>query len=325
MNIDTNDHNNQTIRERSRVIETPAGMPDTALLSNSKDVGLYLGDEIKAIKYYNGYWWVMLERHVIVLQLGTLKIVQVYSNSGCKWQSAFAVTPYGICVADKTKITLLPSGEELTFLKRESYQALSFFECNMGYDKKMNELRFMPDPANQSGTETVGAWLEWIYSFSNKSWRRYVKTVAGFTRLTASNYHLNKYNAVEYCWSIYATGTSYYTVLELSQALTQTNWASAVKTKEYDHDLPNNEKIFGSGYLVHKSSGTITAEIYLNGSTTVYKTDTIAASSTSFTSSQISLNVQCKYLALRFTTAAGSTVEYKEFEIPDSEITVLDR
>jgi hypothetical protein len=319
-NIDTKDENDQTIRERSRVIETSPGMADTALLSNSKDVGLYLGDEIKAIKYYNGYWWVMMERHVIVLQLGTLKIVQAYSDSGCKWQSAFAITPYGICVADKTKITLLPSGEEITFPKRETYQTLTFFECNMGYDKKMNELRFMPDPSHPADT-----WLEWVYSFSNKSWRRYIKIVAGFTNFTASNYHLNKHNATEYCWSILAAGTNYYYVLELSEDLGQTNWASAIKTGEYDHDLPNNEKIFGAGYLVHKSSGTITVEIYLDGSSTIYSTREVSASASSFNSSQIDFNVQCKYLSLRFTTASGTTVEYKEFEIPNSEIEVLDR
>lgn len=319
-NIDTKDDNDQTIRERSRIIETSAGMPDTALLSNSKDVGLYLGDEIKAIKYYNGYWWVMMERHVLVIQPGTLRIVQAYSNSGCKWQSAFAVTPYGMCVADETKITILPSGEELTFLKRETYQALTFFECNMGYDKKMNELRFMPDSSHPGD-----AWLEWVYSFSNKSWRRYIKTTAGFTTFTASNYHLNNYNASEYCWSLVTAGTTYYYVLEISEDITQTSWATAIKTKEYDHDFPNNEKQFGSGYLVHKSSGTITVEIYLDGSSTAYGTREISASSSSFTSSEIQLNVQCKFLELRFTTVATTTVEYKEFRIPNEEITVLDR
>ena len=147
-NIDTKDGNDQTVREHSRVIETPAGMPDTFLLSKSKDVGIFEGDEIMAIADYQNNWWVMKERNIHVLQKGTLRTLSQFKGIGCRWMHAFVVTPWGLCVADEAGIFLLPSGEELSFPIRGTYQALTFFNPILTYSHLNKQIHFVPDTSS---------------------------------------------------------------------------------------------------------------------------------------------------------------------------------
>ncbi len=164
-NIDTKDENDQTVREHSRVIETPAGMPDTFLLSKSKDVGIFEGDEIMAIADYQNNWWVMKERNIHVLQKGTLRTLAQFKGIGCRWMHAFVVTPWGLCVADEAGIFLLPSGEELSFPVRGTYQALTFFNPILTYSHLNKQLHFVPDTSS-----VTSAML--TFDMQNKGWMK---------------------------------------------------------------------------------------------------------------------------------------------------------
>ena len=165
-NIDTKDENNQTVREHSRVIETPAGMPDTFLLSKSKDVGIFEGDEIMVIADYQNNWWVMKERNIHVLQKGKqLRTLAQFKGIGCRWMHAFVVTPWGLCVADEAGIFLLPSGEELSFPIRGTYQALTFFNPILTYSHLNKQIHFVPDTSS-----VTSAML--TFDMQNKGWMK---------------------------------------------------------------------------------------------------------------------------------------------------------
>ena len=164
-NIDTKNENDQTVREHSRVIETPAGMPDTFLLSKSKDVGIFEGDEIMAIADYQNNWWVMKERNIHVLQKGTLRTLSQFKGIGCRWMHAFVVTPWGLCVADESGIFLLPSGEELSFPIRGTYQALTFFNPILTYSHLNKQIHFVPDTSS-----VTSAML--TFDMQNKGWMK---------------------------------------------------------------------------------------------------------------------------------------------------------
>ncbi len=164
-NIDTKDENDQTVREHSRVIEMPAGMPDTALLKNSKDVGIFEGDEIMAHADYQNNWWVMKERNIHILQKGTLRTLGQFKGIGCRWMHSWVVTPWGLCVADESGIFLLPNRDELSFPIRATYQALTFFNPILTYSHLNKQLHFVPDTSS-----VTSAML--TFDLQNKGWMK---------------------------------------------------------------------------------------------------------------------------------------------------------
>ncbi len=162
-NIDTTDENDQTLREHSRVIETKAGTPDVFPLNQSKDVGIEEGDEAVAIASMLDNWWVLKERNIHVLQKRTLATVQVFPGVGCEWLHSFVVTPYGLIVADRAGLILLPDAVELTYPIRDTYQGLTFFNPTLGYSHLQKELYLIPDT---SGNGTTMYTLDMV----NQSW-----------------------------------------------------------------------------------------------------------------------------------------------------------
>ncbi|KKK62547.1 hypothetical protein LCGC14_3003240, partial [marine sediment metagenome] len=166
-NIDTTDENDQTLREVSRVIEMPAGMPDTALLTRSKDVGINEGDEIMALADFDGNWWVLKERNIHVLAKGSLANLGQFKGIGCRWMHSFVTTPWGLCVADEAGIYLLPSGfnEPLTFPVQATYQALTFFNPILTYSHKNHLLQFIPDTSSVTSVMMT-------FDMVNKGWMK---------------------------------------------------------------------------------------------------------------------------------------------------------
>lgn len=321
-NIDTKDENEQTIRERSRVIETQPGMPDIALLSMSKEIGLYSGDEIISIVYFNRSWWVLMERSVVVLQPGTLKELARYNGVGSKWSHANAATPFGLCVADESAITLFPAFEELTLPKRKSYQSLTLFEPTMAYSMKRKRLFIIPDTRGSALTEI------WVYSFETKSWSTETisstlvygnfVSIGSWGGSTVTAIHNEPEGLVE---GIVADRIS---TLQLGNLFSGNSETGEIKTKEYHNETPYLDKIFGNGYLSYKSSAQeLLVEVYRDGESIPFKTIHLDAAS-SLINVPVPLNVQCKLLALNFKGTAN-TLEVEEFIVPDSEITTLDR
>ena len=314
-NVDTTDENDQSQRERGRVYESPDGMPDTFLLTRSKDVGIHQGDQIKAIKHFGGNWWVMMERNVVVLEPGSLTEVERFNKVGLKWETAFAATKHGLAIADENKITLLPSGEELTFPKRDSYQSLSFLGSTMGYSIKQDELYFI------GKTGLLNQEL-WVFSFRNNSWRR--ETIPTVTAATGRVYTnivsnlLHNEPEVIYVTPITFTAIAYQFNSEADSS------TGEIKTKEYHLGKPYEFKGIRNGYLSYRStSQTVIVEAFLNGSTTAHYSKDFAASS-SMTNIQIGFKIEFKLVSFRFTSTA-TDFEIEEFIVPDEEITFLDR
>lgn len=164
-NIDTKDENDQTVREHSRVIETPAGMPDTFLLTRSKDVGIFEGDEVMAIADYQNNWWVMKERNIHVLQKNTLKTLAQFKGIGCRWMHSWVITPWGLCIADEAGIFLLPGRDELSFPIRATYQGLTFFNPILTYSHLNKQLHFVPDTSSVTSVMLT-------FDMKNKGWMK---------------------------------------------------------------------------------------------------------------------------------------------------------
>lgn len=319
-NIDTLDDNQQTIRERTRVMESPDGMPDVFTIVRSKDVGTNTADEIKAIKYYNGYWWVMMERNIVVLQPGTLKTVAQYNGVGCLWGGGNAVTPFGLCVADKSAITLLPGNKELTQKKRKTYRdtnvlgsgntTLVFHEPAMGYSLNGRSLYFMPDTSG--GDEDV-----WVYSFDNDGWTK-IDLVPDALYTGYSNFVLlAKNNEPDIALNV----TDIALVHRLNGTANGAAVTATILSKEYDLGHSHAQKTLRNGFLVYKSSTISYIKVYLDGATTAYKTIEIAIS-TDWSTIEVSLNVTAKTFTFGFE-GNGNTYEIDEFSIPDNEITIL--
>ncbi len=322
-NIDTKDENDQTIRERSRVIETQPGMPDTALLSMSKDVGLFSGDEIKAIKYYNGLWWVMLERGTIVLRPGTLREVARYPGIGTKWGNAHVATPYGLCMADEGGIIVLPSNEELTINKRITYQRLTLFEPALGYSRRERALYFIPDTREEAQKEM------WVYHFDIKAWSKQGET-AGTILYEYSNFvSVGSPHMASIGWEAFNEPESAsWNETNKRITLTQINNYGAshvgdkdIKTKEYDNGVLHKEKKFGKGDVSYLGNSLI-IEVYRDGEALPYKTLRPSAHPAMATE-QVDVNTQCRRITFEFK--AVGAFEMEDFYIPDEEITVIDR
>ena len=315
-NINFQDDNNQTIRERTRVAESSPGTPDTFTVAHTKDVGLYTGDKIIAIRYYNANWWILMERNVVVLQPVTLRKIAQYSGIGCKWGGGHVITPFGLAMADSSGISLLPSLEELSFPKRTAYQDITLFECAMTYSRQSKKLFFLPDTRAALGTK-----LElWVYSFDLKAWNREEMTL----EFGSGNFvDMGENDEPVFATANSITGGGSWLVAELRTTGGTSN-ESEIKSKEYALGLPFNNKIFGKGYLSYKSSSQeVTVEVYRNGETIPFKTIRIDASS-SLKTVEVLLNVTCKLISFGFKSVA-TDFEIEDFIIPPKEIIFLDR
>lgn len=312
-NVDTLDDNAQTSRERSRVYESPDGMPDTFILSKSKDLGIHQGDQVLAIKYFNRAWWVMMERNVVVLQPGTLVELHRFDKVGCKWGNAFVSTKHGLAIADESQITLLPSGDEISFPKRDSYQSLSFFNPSLGYSINQDELYFIPR-SGLDGTEM------WVYSFRTSGWRRVdIPTNSNgiaFTNLISNSLH----NEPEV---VYITMGDWKAIAYQLNSGTDSN-TGEIKTKDYHNGTPYLNKQFRNGYLSYRSSSQeVLVEVYLDGNALPAKPIHLDASS-SMINAQVPLNVTAKLVAFNFKSPA-TDFEIEEFVVAEKEITASDR
>jgi len=264
-NIDFKDENDQTIRERNRIIFTDNFKLDEAVVGTKfLDVGKNDGDEITALHSFQNRLYVFKTRNIYIYRIQSAQSVNFIlerhiAGTGCLHKHAVIDTPYGICFADNKQVSLLRGLEisELSLLIRDTYQGLSLNvnegALSLGYHGNINTLVVNYD---------FDATTMYAYNFDTQSWSKF----SGFSGQYQSQFVLDDTQELQ----TFNTGTKKVTNLFSSTSNDSTS-TMLLKTKRFDFGLPDQFKRFTKLHITYKGSGTGTAmsyKVYLDGSNT---------------------------------------------------------
>ena len=277
-NIDFEDENEQTLREKNRIVFTDNFKLDEAVVGTKYvDVGKNDGDEIVALESAQGRLYVLKSRNIYIYRIRSAQSVNFtlerhIPSVGTMHKHAVTETPYGLCVADKKQISLLSGTElsELSLLIRDTYQALTFNPGNgdvsLGYDGRHNML------IANIGTVMYG------YNFDTQSWAKLSSDVDTLQ----SNMILNDNQNVQ----VFDT-TSKRVENIMSGAQGGDSPTLLLKTKRFDFGLPDQFKRFTKLHVTYLSSGIPYFKVYIDGNSTSEGQIGMAAHSTLTTYSAV--------------------------------------
>ena len=264
-NIDFKDENDQTIRERNRIVFTDNFKLDEAVVGTKfLDVGKNDGDEITALHSFQNRLYVFKTRNIYIYRIQSAQSVNFIlerhiAGTGCLHKHAVIDTPYGICFADNKQVSLLRGLEisELSLLIRDTYQGLTLNvnegALSLGYHGNINTLVVNYD---------FDATIMYAYNFDTQSWSKF----SGFSGQYQSQFVLDDTQELQ----TFNTGTKKVTNLFSSTSNDSTS-TMLLKTKRFDFGLPDQFKRFTKLHITYKGSGTGTAmsyKVYLDGSDT---------------------------------------------------------
>jgi hypothetical protein len=272
-NIDFKDENDQTLREKNRIVFTDNFKLDEAVVGTKfVDVGKNDGDEITALHSAQGRLYVFKSRNIYIYRIQSSQSVNFIlerhiAGVGCLHKHAVVDTPYGICFADHRQVSLIRGTElsELSLLIRDTYQGLDL-EVNrgalaLGYHPLINTL-----VVNYS----YDAVTMYAYNFDTQSWSK-------FTSFNNSGKFQSQF-AISDDQELQSFNTSTNRVESLFRS--NSNDSASVlllKTKRYDFGLPEKFKRFTKLYVTYQSSsGTNAAfKIYIDGDDTEVMTESM--------------------------------------------------
>jgi len=264
-NIDFKDENDQTIREKNRIVFTDNFKLDEAVVGTKfVDVGKNDGDEITALHSFQNRLYVFKTRNIYIYRIQSAQSVNFIlerhiAGNGCLHKHAVIDTPYGICFADNKQVSLLRGLEisELSLLIRDTYQGLSLNvnegALSLGYHGNINTLVVNYD---------FDATTMYAYNFDTQSWSKF----SGFSGQYQSQFVLDETQELQ----TFNNGTKKVTNLFSSTSNDSTS-TMLLKTKRFDFGLPDQFKRFTKLHITYKGSGTGTAmsyKVYLDGSDT---------------------------------------------------------
>jgi hypothetical protein len=264
-NIDFKDENDQTIREKNRIVFTDNFKLDEAVVGTKfLDVGKNDGDEIIALHSAQNRLYVFKTRNIYIYRIQSSQSVNFIlekhiTGIGCLHKHAVVDTPYGICFADNKQVSLLRGLEisELSLLIRDTYQGLTLNvskgALSLGYHGNINTLVVNYD---------FDATIMYAYNFDTQSWSK----LNGFSGKFQSQFVLDDTQELQ------TFDTSTYKVTNLFSSTTNNATSTMLlKTKRFDFGLPDQFKRFTKLHITYKGSGTGTAmsyKVYLDGSDT---------------------------------------------------------
>ena len=297
-NVDTEDENQQTVRERSRVYYTPVYKPDEIDPRNYKDFGRNDGDQIIGLQTLDGRLYVLKERNIYVYNVSAGNEMNWYTERhyrgvGCVNKYLTVPTRYGVVCADERQVSLITPQEvvELTLPVRASWQALTLDGPSMVYAPKKNELIVLPD----ADSNDVNFW---IFNFDHRSW----------SKMTLDK-NIQKTNIVMGTDGngLYAENTGK-RIKKMNDSGTDNTATATIKTKQFDFGAPDIKKRFGRIYCTYKTddsgSDAMTVKCYLDGSGSASKTfSSEFPAKTAVTNVGAFINLVGKTLELEFTCA----------------------
>jgi hypothetical protein len=283
-NIDFKDENDQTLREKNRIVFTDNFKLDEAVVGTKfVDVGKNDGDEITVLHSAQNRLYVFKTRNIYIYRIQSAQSVNFIlerhiAGIGCLHKHAVIDTPYGICFADNKQVSLIRGTEvsELSLLIRDTYQALDLRinegALSLGYHANINTLVVNYD---------FDANTMYAYNFDTQSWSKF----DGFTGHYQSQFVLSDTQELQ----TYEGETKKVANVFSSTANDATS-TMLLKTKRYDFGLPDKFKRFTKLHITYKGSSTGTAmsyKVYIDGSDTASITQEMIEHSTLQTYSSI--------------------------------------
>ena len=272
-NIDFKDENNQTLREKNRIVFTDNFKLDEAVVGTKfVDVGKNDGDEITALHSAQGRLYVFKARNIYIYRIQSAQSVNFIlerhiAGVGCLHKHAVVDTPYGICFADHRQVSLIRGTElsELSLLIRDTYQGLSL-EVNRG----ALALGYHPLINNLVVNYSYDAVTMYAYNFDTQSWSK-------FTSFN-NNGKFQSHFAISDDQELQSFNTRTNIVESLFRSNSNDNSSVLLlKTKRYDFGLPEKFKRFTKLHVTYQSSsGTSAAfKIYIDGDATEVMTESM--------------------------------------------------
>jgi hypothetical protein len=296
-NIDFEDNNEQTIREKNRIVYTDDfKLDETQVGTHFIDVGLNDGDMITAMTSLQDRLFVLKERNVYVYRVAggsNFALEQHIAGIGCLHKHAYTFTPAGLCFADKKQVSLLSEGKvtELSFSIRDTYQALGFDPgsggMSLGYDSIMNTLFVSYDSTSEE-----------LYSF-NFDTRSWSKTDVSNLDGIQSNMVLDSSMRTQ----LYDTDSD---KVENVASGSTTTTTLAIKTKRYDFGLPEQFKRFTKLHLIYLSGTSVTVNIHIDGNSSIDLALTFASNTTLGVDSQ-RINLLGRSIEIQVTATNANT------------------
>lgn len=285
-NIDFKDENDQTLREKNRIVFTDNFKLDEAVVGTKfVDVGKNDGDEITVLHSAQNRLYVFKTRNIYIYRIQSAQsanfiLERHIAGIGCLHKHAVVDTPFGICFADHKQVSLLRGTEvsELSLLIRDTYQGLDATPntggFSLGYHPIINTLIF-----SYGFTDALA--IMYAYNFDTQSWSKF-DDFTGFYRsqfLVSDDQELQTLNL-----------NTDKVVNLFSSTSNDTSSTMKLKTKRYDFGLPDKFKRFTKLHITYKGSGTGTAmsyKVYIDGSETAAITQEMIEHSTLQTYSSI--------------------------------------
>jgi len=301
-NIDFKDENDQTIREKNRIVFTDNFKLDEAVVGTKfVDVGKNDGDEITALHSFQNRLYVFKTRNIYIYRIQSAQSVNFIlerhiAGTGCLHKHAVIDTPYGICFADNKQVSLLRGLEisEISLLIRDTYQGLDLQPnsggLSLGYHANINTLI-----VNYDSTATMYA-----YNFDTQSWSKF----DGHSGTFQSQFVMSDDQELQ------TFDTTSEKVENLFLSTTNENTSTIkLKTKRFDFGLPDQFKRFTKLHITYLGSGgasQLTVKAYIDGNTTESFTQTIADSTTLTTDSFV-INELGKSIEIEISGVASDT------------------
>ncbi len=301
-NIDFKDENDQTIRERNRIVFTDNFKLDEAVVGTKfVDVGKNDGDEITALHSFQNRLYVFKTRNIYIYRIQSAQSVNFIlerhiAGTGCLHKHAVTDTPYGICFADNKQVSLLRGLEisEISLLIRDTYQGLDLQPnsggLSLGYHANINTLI-----VNYDSTATMYA-----YNFDTQSWSKF----DGHSGTFQSQFVMSDDQELQ----TFDTTSEKVENLFVSTSNDATSTVK-LKTKRFDFGLPDQFKRFTKLHITYLGSGgasNLTVKAYIDGNTTESFTQEIADSTTLTTDSFV-INELGKSIEIEISGVASNT------------------
>lgn len=301
-NIDFKDENDQTIRERNRIVFTDNFKLDEAVVGTKfVDVGKNDGDEITALHSFQNRLYVFKTRNIYIYRIQSAQSVNFIlerhiAGTGCLHKHAVTDTPYGICFADNKQVSLLRGLEisELSLLIRDTYQGLDLQPnsggVSLGYHANINTLI-----VNYDSTATMYA-----YNFDTQSWSKF----DGHSGTFQSQFVMSDDQELQ----TFDTTSEKVENLFVSTSNESTSTVK-LKTKRFDFGLPDQFKRFTKLHITYLGGGAptnLTVKAYIDGNTTESFTQEIADSTTLTTDSFV-VNELGKSIEIEISGVASNT------------------
>ena len=273
-NVDVMDENEQTVNERGKILWTNPYKLDEFTLARSKTIGKIDADAIVALESFNGALVVVKESDAYLCDPAqSFAEVGLMPAMGTEWKNAVTATPFGVCVANKSGIFLIPEKQNLSLPILDTYQKSTFNNPILGYSPKKNEIVFVPDTSLQNAQNS----LRYVYNFDKKSWteENCDDPITANQQVKVGNFFVGDTGFLEYVsdTQVGLTVNRIPSTFNDANGLEITNDSTShlktsvfrLKSKNHTFDDPSQKKYIEYMYITYKFGANIKLVVYTDG------------------------------------------------------------